>query len=109
MMPYKNFENMVTHSLEQDDTRVCLSKKLLGTVLVALATEAQDTRETQTRESLSIQVPAKNDPVFKVASQLDLAGLQKLAGLPTHDEKVNMKLKTRLFIPDLQEAGRGRR
>jgi hypothetical protein len=68
LMPYKNFENMVAHSLEQDDTRVCMSKKLLGIVLRALATEARDTKETQTRESLAIQVPAKNDPVFRVAS-----------------------------------------
>ena len=33
----------------------------------------------------------------------------QLASLPSHDEMVNMKLKTRLFIPDLQEVGRGRR
>lgn len=30
---YKNFDNMVIHSLEQDDTHVCMSKKLLGRVV----------------------------------------------------------------------------
>ena len=99
LLPYKNFEHMVTHSLEPDDTRVCLSKKLMGIVLSALASEP----------TLSIQVPAKNDPVYRVAQQLDRAALKQLASLPSHDEKVNLKLKTRLFIPDLQEVGRSRR
>jgi hypothetical protein len=30
---YKNFENMVIHCLETDDTRLCISKKLVGLLL----------------------------------------------------------------------------
>jgi len=56
LMTYKNFENLIVHSLEQDDTRICISKKLIGILFKALVEN----------QNLAIQVPAKNDPLYRV-------------------------------------------
>ena len=99
-MAYKNFENLVTHSLEQDDTRICVSKKLIGVIFHALCSH---------RSELAIRKPESNDPVYKVIGRmkggLDQAdGWSGLKGLPSFDDKVNLKLKTRLFVQSVLEA-----
>jgi hypothetical protein len=33
ILSYKNFENMVIHSLEQEDSRLCVGKGLIGLLL----------------------------------------------------------------------------
>jgi len=102
LMTYKNFENLVVHSLEQDDTRICISKKLIGILFKALV---------ENPTLLAIQVPSKNDPLFKIINKIEQAGtpnapgLKKLADLPSFEDKINLKLKTRLFVQNVQEAG----
>ena len=101
-MAYKNFENLVTHSLEQDDTRICISKKLIGKIFKALV---------ENQKQLAIQVPAKNDPLYKVIANMEATegpgntGLKKLADLDSFEDKINLKLKTRLFVQNVQDAG----
>ena len=36
LISYKNFENLVSHSLEQDETKISIQKKLLGTFVEKL-------------------------------------------------------------------------
>ena len=105
-MTYKNFENLVVHSLEQDDTRICISKKLIGILFKALGENPKD---------LAIQVPYKNDPLFKVIAKMDgvdltqrkpvAPALKVLSEMPSFEDKINLKLKTRLFVQNVQEAG----
>ena len=99
-MAYKNFENLVAHSLEQDDTRVCVSKKLIGIVFTALCTH---------RQELAIRKPDTNDPLYKVIGRMrgnlsEAEGWQGLRSLPSFDDKINLKLKTRLFVQSVLEA-----
>ena len=57
-------------------------------------------------------MPAKNDPLYRVMGQRapekgdkgDVSGLKKLAELPNFEDKINLKLKTRLFVQNVQEA-----
>lgn len=41
LLSYMNFEQMVTHCMEQDDTRVCMSKKLIGIVMSAILAQSK--------------------------------------------------------------------
>mmetsp|Transcript_28275 Transcript_28275/g.42808 ORF Transcript_28275/g.42808 Transcript_28275/m.42808 type:complete len:136 (+) Transcript_28275:2286-2693(+) len=91
VVAFKNFEHQLIHSLEQDDTQLCISKKLLGTLIVTIF---------DNKKSLSIQNPMKNDPLIKVMETLDAPGLGKLRDVSGYEEKLTFKLKTRLFVPN---------
>ena len=88
LISYKNFENMAMHSLEQDSFRVRMSKKLI-VVLMKIIINNQN--------SISLQFPAKNDPIIKLISTVDLASLSSIESLE-HQDEVILKLKTRLFV-----------
>ena len=70
---YKNFENMVIHCLEPDETRICISKKLVGLLL--------DTFWSN-RKSLALQKPDTNDALVKALMNADPATWKKMRALP---------------------------
>lgn len=69
-----------------------ISKKFLGELL-RLVMDNQD--------RVALLSPSCNDPLIKVAQELkenNKGHLNSLASLPNYDEKVSLKLKTRLLI-----------
>ena len=88
LISYKNFENMVIHSLEQDNFRVCISKKLVVGIMKIIKNN---------ENSISLQFPASNDPVIKLLSNIDLDSLSSIEALPDNNDQFILKLKTRLF------------
>ena len=52
---YKNLENLVIHSLEREDSSICISKKLMGKVVLLIM---------RNPETVSIMDPCRNDPLI---------------------------------------------
>lgn len=77
LISYKNFENMVIHSLEQDNFRVCISKKLVVGIMKIIKNN---------ENSISLQFPASNDPVIKLLSNIDLDSLSSIEALPDNND-----------------------
>lgn len=96
VLSYMNFEHMVTHCMEQDDTRVCVSKKLVGNILDGVLSH---------QRQIALQKPEGNDALIKVLNQAEDGTFKKLKATPGFDEKINYKLKTRLFVPNFEESG----
>lgn len=74
---------------------VCMSQRLIGVLMGVLSDNP---------EKLAIQSPPSNDPLQKILKQMNIPGLKKL-GKSRTDAKLNFKLKTRIFIPNLEEIG----
>ena len=57
------------------------------------------------QNSISLQFPAKNDPIIKLINLIDLASMSSIESLE-HQDEVILKLKTRLFVAkeDIGEA-----
>lgn len=94
LLSYKNFEHMVTHCMEQDGTRVTMSKRLIGSVLSAIL-------NCQSR--VALQRPPSNDALIKALKGAEPATFTAMKGLDER-EKINLKLKTRLLLPNLAET-----
>ena len=96
IVSYKNFENMILHSLEQDNFHVRMSKKLIVNLMKIII---------KNPDSISLQYPAKNDPIIKLINQIDLDSMGPIESLDQEDELI-IKLKTRLFVAkqDLAET-----
>ena len=96
IVEYKNLEQAIIHSLEQDNTQVCLSKKIIGLYF---------TKVIQNPKSLATQNPARNDPLIKILMTIDASTLGQMATLPLED-KICLKVKTRLFVLSLDDLKR---
>jgi hypothetical protein len=57
LLSYMNFENQICHSLEQDDTRVTMSKKLIGQLYQYFSHNASE---------VALQSPARNDCLVRI-------------------------------------------
>lgn len=57
LLSYMNFENQICHSLEQDDTRVSMSKKLIGNLFHYIANNDSE---------VALQSPSRNDVLIRV-------------------------------------------
>ena len=43
-------------------------------------------------------MPAENDPLIQITKDMDQPALEVLSRLPSYSDKIDLKLKTRLFI-----------
>ena len=94
LLSFKNFEHMITHCMEQDGTRVTMSKRLIGSVLSAVL-------NSQSR--VALQRPPSNDALIKALKDVQPASFTAMKGLDEND-KINLKLKTRLLLPNLADT-----
>jgi len=109
VLTYKNFEQQILHCLEQEDTQQFLSKKFIGELLLQI-------RRHPT--AFALQSPPGNDPLIKITGfdeqpdkeaggaprtgdkddGINKDALKVLAALPSYRDKIDLKLKTRLFV-----------
>jgi hypothetical protein len=81
--------------MEQDDTRVCMSKKLTGVVLDTII---------QNSKLIALQKPETNDALIKVLNDIEDGCFKKMRS-SSYEDMWNLKLKTRLFVPNFNHAG----
>lgn len=88
VLAYKNFEQQILHSLEQEDTQQFLSKKFIGELFVLIREQPGH---------FALQTPAENDPLIQITKDMDQPALDVLSRLSSYSDKIDLKLKTRLF------------
>jgi len=89
VLAYKNFEQQILHSLEQEDTQQFLSKKFIGELFLLIREQP---------DAFALQMPAENDPLIQITQEIDGSALDVLSKLTSYSDKIDLKLKTRLFI-----------
>ena len=52
---------------------------------------------------MALQKPEKNDALVRALQGGDPATWKKMRSLPDYQDKINLKLKTRLFLPKFEE------
>lgn len=89
VLAYKNFEQQILHSLEQEDTQQFLSKKFIGELFSRIRAQPA---------AFALQMPEDNDPLIQITNEIDKGALDVLRDLDSYSDKIDLKLKTRLFI-----------
>ena len=83
--------------MEQDDTRICMSKKLIGNLLNFI---------DKNRKKVALQRPDSNDYLVKEINGLNKQGnslITELMSTQDFRDKINFKLKTRLFLKKVND------
>ena len=86
------------HCLEPENTNICISKKLVGQIINLIVNN---------KDHVSTMSPSKNDPLIKLSEKVSDKTYKTLAGLPDHNDQMNIKLKTRIFLVGDVETTRG--
>ena len=96
ILSFKHFENMVIHSLEQDNFRIRISKKMIAMLLKLIYSNMN---------VISLQFPAKNDPIIKLIEKIDPSSTMGEIEALDHTDEIILKLKTRLFVAKDTSSG----
>lgn len=78
----------MVHCLEQEDTQLFISKKLVGQILSLL-------KDKGNRAKLTLLSNSANDPLMKLVEEIDESCIQTMTAIPDYNDKAVFKLKTR--------------
>lgn len=87
---------MILHSIEKENTSVCMSKKVIGRLLSLIKNNQRE---------IAILNPPRNDLLIQLVEELQPKFINFLSDLSdaNFNDQMIVKLKTRLFHADTEE------